>query len=485
MPGWGPTTVAAGGDRPCPYARYAPRPLAACGSVSSLPVLTRSPDQSSTLGTRVRGLAAGAPAEAIVLAAAVPPLFLHATYQPHVSIGFDSTTVDITLADLAVAAVLAAAGVRARREGWGPLGSARWLLAAAAALTVVALLALATPSLRGEDYDLAPHAVSALKFAWYALLLPATLLLVRSAADARPLFRATVAWSAAATGWGLLQFLGLVAEFEGKRPGQREPSFVGIHDFAALSGAALLLGLAGVALASDRPLGGRRWPWIAVAAGGLGVVLSGAMTAVAGAWLAVAAVLLLTRPGVRRAVVVLAVALAVTAGTATMRADAIERFAEFVGIRDRVEDTGVQSYAHRTLLAYIGTRIWLDHPIAGIGWQASNEPWASAPYLDDARRRFPDEPAEAFPSPQHRWGVQTLYVQVLADLGLIGFAALAAVFVTALVAAVRGARGSPVPLVGLAWMLLAAGVWAGIGLVPGLPLTALTWIALGLAATRG
>ena len=37
-----------------------------------------------------------------------------------------------------------------------------------------------------------------------------------------------------------------------------------------------------------------------------------------------------------------------------MRAEAIERFAEFVGLRDRVEDTGVQSYAHRTLLAYIG-----------------------------------------------------------------------------------------------------------------------------------
>ena len=54
-------------------------------------------------------LAAGAPAEALVLAAAVPPLFLHATYQPHVSIGLGSTTVDLTLADAAVAAVLAAA----------------------------------------------------------------------------------------------------------------------------------------------------------------------------------------------------------------------------------------------------------------------------------------------------------------------------------------------------------------------------------------
>ena len=43
----------------------------------------------------------------------------------------------------------------------------------------------------------------------------------------------------------------------------------------------------------------------------------------------------------------------------------------------------------------------------------------------------------------------------------------------------RGARGSPVPVVGLAWLLVAAGVWAGIGLVPGIPLDALTWLALG------
>jgi O-Antigen ligase len=438
----------------------------------------------STLGARVRGLAAGAPAEALVLAAAVPPLFLHATYQPHVSVAVASTTVDVSLADAAVAAVLAAAVVRSRRDGWQPLRHARLVLTAAALLAAIVLLALATPSLRGEDYELAPHAVSALKFGWYALLLPATLLLVRGVADAAPLFRATVVWSAAATAWGLLQFLGVVAEFEGKRPGQREPSFVGIHDFAALSAAALLLGLVGIALADGCPLGGRRWPLAALAAGGLGVVLSGAMTAVAGVWLALAAVLVLTRPGLRRGLVVVTVALAVAAGTATMRADAIERFAEFIGIRDRVEDTGVQSYAHRTLLAYIGARIWLDHPLAGIGWQASNEPWASAPYLADAHRRFPDEPEEAFPSAEHPWGVQTLYLQVLADLGLSGFAVLATLFTAAVVAGVRGARASPVPLVGLAWLLAAAGVWAGIGLVPGLPLAALTWLALGVASVR-
>jgi O-antigen ligase len=180
-----------------------------------------------------------------------------------------------------------------------------------------------------------------------------------------------------------------------------------------------------------------------------------------------------------------AIVVAVTAGTAVMRAEAIERFAEFIGIRDRVTDAGVQSYAHRALLAYIGGRIWLDNPLVGVGWQASSEEWAYSPYLADAHARFPDEPDEAFPSPERPWGVQTLYLQVLADLGVVGFAALVALFAAGVAAALRGARASPVPLAGLAWLLVAAGVWGGIGLIAGLPLAALTWIALGLGCVRG
>ena len=108
-----------------------------------------------------------------------------------------------------------------------------------------------------------------------------------------------------------------------------------------------------------------------------------------------------------------------------MRATTIERFAEFLGIRDRVEQTGVESYAHRTLLAYIGGRIWLDRPVTGVGWQASSEEWAYGPFLDDARARFPSEPDQAFPSPEHPWGIQMLYLQVAADLGVVGIALLA------------------------------------------------------------
>ena len=435
----------------------------------------------------LRALVGDAPTEALVLGAAVPFLFLHATYQPTLSLDVGKTSIDVTLADAAIAAVVAAAIVRGRREGLEPLRRARWLLGIAAALVVLAALSLATPSLLGEEYAVGVHAISVAKYAWYACLLPATVLLVRSVADAVPLLRALVAWSVAATAVGLLQFLGLLSEFEGKRPGQREPSFIGIHDFAALSAAALTLGAIGFALGDGRPAG-RGWSRIALATGALGVVLSGAMTAVVGLWLAVATLLLAARSlralQVRNALAILGVTLVVTAGTAAMRADTIERFAEFVGLRDRTEQTGVESYAHRTLLAYIGGRIWLDNPITGVGWQASSEEWAYGRYLDDARRRFPDEPEQAFPAPDRPWGIQLLYLQVAADLGVAGIAALLALAAVGIAAGIRGLRTSPVPLVGLCWLLVATGVWTGIGLVPGLPLDALTWLAFGLVTVR-
>ena len=60
-----------------------------------------------------------------------------------------------------------------------------------------------------------------------------------------------------------------------------------------------------------------------------------------------------------------------------------------------------------------------------------------------ARRRFPDVSPFAFPSPQHRWGVQNLYLQAAADMGVIGLAALLALLGSGLVAGVRWAVRAP------------------------------------------
>jgi len=424
----------------------------------------------------------------LVVAAAVPFLFLHVRYQPDLGFGAGGTTVDITLSDLAVLVVALTALVLAVREGVRPLrrGIPVWI--GGGAFLLLVLVSISYPLLRDQSYDWHARIVSGLKFCEYAALALAVPLVLRSRAKAVWPLRAVIAWSMVATAWGVLQFAGAVNEFEGKRPGQREPSFVGIHDFAALSGAALVVWLVTVSLRDDE-LAGRRWALVGVAAGAVGVVLSGSVVAVIGLWLAAVCVLLVARSRGRlrrqTAGIVAGVLLLVTAGTALMRGSTLEAFASFLGIKHE-QTTGVQSYAHRTLLAYIGLRIWLDQPITGVGFQGSYDEFAWRPQLAAAHRRFPDEPEQAFPStaPDRQWGVQNLYVETLADLGVIGMALLVAFFGAALTVGLRGASTSSLALVGLGWLLLAAGVWNGIGLVPGIPLAALTWLAVGLATTR-
>ena len=227
-----------------------------------------------------------------MLAAAVPFLFLHATYQPSVSVGARVDDGRRHAGRRRDRLRRCGGASEARREGWQPLLRARWLLPRHAGLRAAwepsrsrrrRSSARSTPSRRTRSAS--PSSRGTRRSS------PQRFSSSGRRGKRYPLLRALVAWSVAATGWGLLQFLGVVSEFEGKRPGQREPSFVGIHDFAALSGAALVVGAVGVALGDGRPVG-RRWSLAALATGALGVVLSGAMTAVIGLWLAVAAVLL-------------------------------------------------------------------------------------------------------------------------------------------------------------------------------------------------
>jgi O-antigen ligase len=432
----------------------------------------------------------------LVLALAIPIVFLHIRYQPKVQLGLGSTTAGIELSDVAVLAVGLAALWAGVREGWAPLraGRAIWIAAAAVLLAVFAatLYGLARP----PHYRFLTHLVTAAKFAEYAVLAPAVPLLLRARRDVALLFWTIAAWSVAGTGWGLLQFSGLVDEFEGRRPLQREPSFLGIHDLAALSGAALALGLAVLALGpatrNERLLG-----WIAGASGAIGLVLSSAVAGALGiALAATAALVVATRRHVltlARAAALVAVAVVVGAGVLLMRSGDVTSFIRFLGIGHEPKKTAdVESSVHRSLLAYIGVRIFADHPILGVGWQGSEEEGNYGPYLGAAHRRFPDEPAVAFPSPQHAWGVQNAYLQTLTDMGLVGFALLVVLLLSGLVLGLRAALRAPpeiafLGLVGVLWILVATGVWNGLGLVAGIPLDALTWLSFGLvaAAARG
>jgi O-antigen ligase len=408
--------------------------------------------------------------EALVLVAAIPVIFLHVKYQPSVEIGLGSTDVGIQLSDLAVLAIVAAGISVGRRLGFQPLRRGRPLWIAAALSFVWVAIEIALPA-GSHGYPWETHTVTAAKFFEYALLAPSIVLLLRRHADLLLLLGVTVGWSAVATAVGLVQFFGANIFVSGATFG-RQLSFLGFHDFGALSAAALAVGMASIALpalALDRRIG-----WAGVAAGTLGVILAAPVTAVIGLGIAAIALLAVARlrneVALRRFAVVGAILAVTAAGTAVMRADQFAR---------RADDGNVQSYAQRTVLAWIGWEMFIDHPVAGVGWQASAEPERFMPYVAAARREFPDEPELAFPAPDRRYGVQNLYVQTLADLGLVGFLLLLAVLGCAAWLALQARHAFAT--VGLAWLGVAAGVWAALGIVAGIPLDALTWLALGLA----
>ncbi|MBV8080708.1 MAG: O-antigen ligase family protein [Actinobacteria bacterium] len=416
----------------------------------------------------------------LVPAAAIPFLFLHRSYQgfaPHVG------PAQVFSSDIAIAATVAAALIAGIRQGWDPLRRAPVLWAFAVALFV---LVVASCFWRPLDHT-QTHLVTAAKLIEYALLAPSVVLLLRRRLDVDRFLWVFVLWNVAAAAWGTLQFLGLVNEFEGKRPAQREVSFIGIHDFAGFSGATLAIGLAGIALGNRS-----RLVRVATASGIVGSILPASVFAYSG--VVVAAILAAAvgrRAGTltaRRAGALVAILAVVGAGVYELRGSDVSNFLSFLGHSKPTasQSENIQTGAQHVLLAYIGVRIWLDHPILGVGLDRSSDDAHYEPYIAAAKRRFPHQAPSAFPSPQHRWGVQNLWIQALADTGVVGLALLLGTFAAAFVYAVRALR--PAAFLALAligWLAVATATWNALGIIAGNPMEALTWLGFGLAAAVG
>ena len=86
-------------------------------------------------------------------------------------------------------------------------------------------------------------------------------------------------------------------------------------------------------------------------------------------------------------------------------------------------NSGGGSFAQRLMIAYTGISIFLDNPLIGVGWQASTaEAVIGSPAaIASVRDRFPQLVPENLlftpPSTLHN-----MYIQFLAELGIIGFA---------------------------------------------------------------
>lgn len=434
---------------------------------------------------------AAVPLGGAALAAAVPLVFLNVAWQPTFSVGAGGTSVQVTLSDLAVLAVALVAFAAGLRDGFGALAAARAVWIASGVFLAWLFAASLYPRAWDPHYATFTHLVTAAKFTEYALLAPAAVLLLRRRADLWWLLGAVVAWSVVCTGLGVAQYSG-ARILHAWPAGGRQPSLLGIHEFAAYSAATLALGLTAVAWRlPERAV--RIAAAVAIASGLVGLVLSGAVAGGIGVGLAAVALAAVawrrrTLTGSGFAVGAVALVLA-AAGLLTMRSGDITNFAHFAGVgtSSHSGDSRVQTYSQRTLMTYIGYRMWLGRPVLGIGWQAVREPQAYEPYLADAHRRFPDQPALAFPSRAHPWGIDDAYLQALAELGALGALAFLAFLATAVVrGAVVALRARPEAalygLLGLGWALVAAGIWTGQGLVAGTPYDAVAWLGVGFVA---
>jgi hypothetical protein len=412
-------------------------------------------------------------------------LFLSVSYQPRASLG----PLDVSLGDVAVLAAVLAAIEVARRNGSSALRAALpiWITAALLLLWIVA--ASLYPTIWDGHYRWGKHLVSALKVAEYASLAPAAAILLRSDRALSRLFVGVAVTATAGAVVCALQFVG-VDIFGAWAAWGRQPSFSGVPELAALGGTALAVGFYGLLWPGAV---GRRTLAAVLVAGTVDLILGAAVAGgiALGAAAVAAAAVAVGRSDVarRRTLRVAAVTAVCAAGVLWIRSGDITQFGRYVGLAQPTPETTqqVQTYAQRSLMAYIGLRVWREHPVLGAGWQAIREPQVYTPELAAAHARFPDQPPRAFPSPAHPWGIDNGYIEALAELGAVGLVLFLAPLATGLVLGTRSALRAPPAVsaratLGVLWLLIAIGSWIGQGLSAGTPWAAVAWLGLGLVA---
>lgn len=190
--------------------------------------------------------------------------------------------------------------------------------------------------------------------------------------------------------------------------GGRAANYSGPNSLGLACGVLVLSGLFGP---GSRP---RRTAVVLAGLGGLGLSRSiGSMVATAAAC-ALCAVLSGRTSG--RVVVMGIGALVTVVAISVLRPADVPRAPGF----------GTSSTAIRLSVAYAGYQVFREHPVAGVGWQQSSSPSviANDRVLDAVRARFPGLRTYADADSTRVTSVHSLYVQWLAEFGLVGVAVL-------------------------------------------------------------
>ena len=284
---------------------------------------------------------------------AVAVNLIRAPNQPSVELGRGGTTLSVTPGDVLLGILLVVVLVELGR-GRRPSRASLVVLGPAAAFSLW-LFASALPN--GGTAT-----VAAGKLVEVAVLTVAAALVLDRPERLLPLTLVIVAMTVAVAG---------VATIGGLNdPGRRQESFLGEHPMALLCTYSLVLAFLAW-LGRDVRLG--RLPLLAGVFGAAGIVFGASFSGLLGVYLVAGAMLVIAfaRASLRlRAVVaVLLVCAGITGATLTIRSDNLGFLQEWFGDTEQLEPGATAgSWSSRLIFAYVGMRIFLDHPIAGTGW---------------------------------------------------------------------------------------------------------------------
>lgn len=412
------------------------------------------------------------PAFALFLAAITISL-IKAVNQPGITLRLGSASARLVVGDLVVMGLAVAIGVRLARSRRFPRPALGVTLAAAALASLILLTGLANG---GTAF------IAAGKLVILAVLLVASVVLVDTTDRLWLVALLLIVVTTAGVAWGLVGFA--------QHPGDRQASFLGEHDLAALSTVCLAIGLA--ALHCCHRLS--RLPLIAGIVGSLGVVLGAALASLLGLYLAGAALIAIATLRrslrLRSVVITVLVAAVLTGATYSVRSSDLGFLREwFAPTENAKPGEYAGSWSQRLIFVYIGGRVFLDNPLLGTGWWGELPPSQYKRFLPDARARFPEQPAHYFPREDGSFIPQQTFDQVAYELGIVGVALLLALIATAardsLVTARRWPRGESDELaayLAAAWLASLLGTIAGSALFGGTPIAALFWLTFGLVA---
>jgi hypothetical protein len=412
------------------------------------------------------------PAFALLLASIAVSL-IKAAEQPGVTVALAKTSARLVPGDLLLALLAVVIAVRVFRNRSYP----RPAVAVTAIAAALASLVLVTGLANGGT-----ALVAAGKLVMLAVLLVASVVLIDTVDRLWIVTLLIVIVTAAAVAWALVGFA--------QHPGDRQASFLGEHDLAALSTASLVVGLA--ALHTRHRLSGL--PLVAGIVGCLGIVLGAALASLLGLYLAGAALIgiaaLRRSLRLRSVVITVLVALALTGATYSLRSSELGFLQQwFAPAENAKPGQYAGSWSQRLIFVYVGGRVFLANPLLGTGWWGELPPSEYARFLPAARARFPDQPPRYFPPANGSFIPQQTFDQVAYELGVVGIALLLALVATASRDSLRTARGWPrgepdelAAYLAGPWLASLLGVIAGSALFGGTPIAALFWLTFGLVA---